>query len=117
MANNPDSQRESYHEVPAKKYIFLFETAIHKRFFFYWTIILWLATWIITRFIGLDYMIWAWHVQNWWIAFPYAAIIAGAILLWRHEVLREARQREKNAEWVKKYPEIYPQPEEVKKRK
>jgi hypothetical protein len=45
MANNPDNVKgkPSYHEIPAYKYIFLFETAIHKRFFLAWTLFMFIA--------------------------------------------------------------------------
>lgn len=106
MANNPN-ERESYHEVPAKSYLFLFNTAIHKRFVLWWTIILWVSCYTLTRFIGLDYLILAWHIQNWWIAAPYTAIIAGSLWIWQREVTRDAKKREaeaaKKLSWAKTY--------------
>ena len=106
MANNPN-QRESYHEVPAKKYLFLFDTAIHKRFFLWWTLILWVSCYTLTRVIGLDYIILTWHIQNWWIAFPYTAIIAGSLWVWQREVTRTARIREKEATKRLAYADTY----------
>jgi hypothetical protein len=109
MANNPDGQRRpaDYHEVYAKNYLYLFGTAIHKRFFLWWTGFTWLFTYVVTRFVGLDYMILHWHVENWWIFAPYTAIILGALAIWHHEVTRTARQREQEAAKRLAYAEEY----------
>jgi len=68
MANNPkDRKLESYHEIPASHYIFLFNTAIHKRFFLYWTIISMATIWVSTRFINVDFLILSFLTVYWWV--------------------------------------------------
>ena len=59
MANNPDrpDHLESYHEVPSYKYVFLFNTAIHKRFFKYWTTFLVVGMYVAIRIAALDYLL------------------------------------------------------------
>lgn len=99
MANNPDGQRRpaDYHEVYAKSYLYLFGTAIHKRFFRYWTILIWMSTWLVTRFLNVDLLVIEWHITNWWIVFPYTAIVGGALFIWQREVTKGARKREAEA--------------------
>ena len=120
MANNPNGQHNpaDYHEIWAKKYIYLFGTAIHKRFFVYWTFTLWIFTWVATRFIGVDMLIAQWHLTNWWIFIPEATVIAGALFIWQREVTRTARIREREAAqqlaYAKKYIDTHlPEPVEV----
>ena len=106
MANNPN-ERESYHEIPAKKYIFIFDTAIHKRFFFWASVTIWLATYLLTRLVNLDMMIIAWHLQNWWIFATYTGIGLVAALVWKHEVERTAKKQEQEYRKLVKYQKNY----------
>ncbi len=90
MANNPDGKYESYHEVPADKYIFIANTAIHKRFFLYWTTILFTGTlaltllsiytpiWLILGTAAFNFFI----AQYWYITVPAIAIATGISYLW-----------------------------------
>ena len=57
MANNPQD-KGSYHEIPACKYIFLFGTAIHKKFFLWWTLLNTGFWYGFTRFFGWDTRLW-----------------------------------------------------------
>lgn len=94
MANNPDGARESYHEVPARKYIFLFQTAIHKRFFKYWTLILVAGTYMATRLFSLDY--WLLHNANVTIrAYPVPFGIGAGVLVVAFMLSRRSNGRAK----------------------
>lgn len=85
MANNPEdgSKYESYHEVPASKYLFLKSTAIHKRLFLYWTLFIWVAIWVSTRIINVDLLLLQFHLVNWWLFIPEAVIVLGYVYLWK----------------------------------
>jgi len=92
MANNPkDRKLESYHEIPASHYIFLFNTAIHKRFFLYWTIISMVTVWVSTRFINADFLILTFLMVYWWVT-PSTLLILLLITYAKYQSYKNRKQ-------------------------
>jgi hypothetical protein len=94
LANNPDGKLESYHEIPQSKYLFLKNTAIHKRFFRYWTLFIWATVWIVTRIINFDLLLWEFHLINWWLFFPEGFVAFGSIAIWHWSRKSEKKKQQ-----------------------
>jgi hypothetical protein len=107
LANNPEQRKESYHEVPASRYVFIANTAIHKRFFRYYTLILIAFMYVATRIVNVDLLLLQWHLNNLWIIAVYTVIGVGAAAIWQHEVTRDARKREAEAAKKLKWAQTY----------
>ena len=99
MANNPNQRKESYHEVPASKYIFLFNTAVHKRFFAAWTLFLLIALQAVLAIVLGPEVLWNFHLTvqlSHWIIIPAEALAASAagVILWYRHAKRQKLTRE-----------------------
>ena len=108
MANNPDGARESYHEVPARKYLFLYNTAIHKRFFKYYTLILITTTYLATRLFSLDQWLLAattsWILANpVWFGFSCAILVTVGVI--DHQLKGRAKRIQRRLQQAQRQPQ------------
>ena len=98
MANNPSNDKGSFHEIPANNYLFLKGVAIHKRFFRWWTLLLWSftfsSTYALTRIFSYDTRAYVWFLGNLWVTVPVVAVLFGVGLIVRWDHSRERKKQE-----------------------
>ena len=108
MANNND-QHEGYIEIPLSDYIVIGETAIHKKFWLYWSGFSFIAT-IIFIYLSFYTPFWsvlaqgAWQVlimQYWYVTLPTVGVFGLIGHFWNKnrklklQTLKERQQRHK----------------------
>ena len=98
MANNPSNDKGSFHEIPANKYLFLKGVAIHKRFFRWWSTVLFMftlsSTYLFTRIFSYDTRAYGWFLGNLWVTIPAVAVLIGVGLIVRWDHSRERKKNE-----------------------
>ena len=64
------------------------------KYFTVFGIIIWIASWALTRIVNLDLMVWAWHLANWWIFIPETAVAMGAVYIWHWSRKSEKKKKQ-----------------------